>query len=670
MPRTGEALGSGLGDSKSKLLRLWLDVFAGGTLRLRILPFGKFSDRSWALFSNAKNRGHSSADLGERNLVLPLDPQSQTASGEVIEIGLLGPQTPEDVTWEWLAGWVEEADAIDAKKLRLVWTALPQVTIESTAPLSSITVSGATRYNNCQEIEEFQHRARLRYTITADGTTRYVKWFAGNKLVASGSRTGNGIVALSEENASGLSGACVLAYSGDTDSFFDLKWAGSYQIYYDNDPIVWSSTPNDTVTDLGVDSFTWLSPTIASGAVHFGVRAISDDGVLELVPNEAPNSPLTINDYPKPPTDLYATGNAAALVIHWTQSLTGGAKYKVYASLVDEPVNLTQWSSPVPLSTAVGATSKTLAPVLNWTPQDKTDLWNTFSTACYTWRTTVNALLSIGARLTYAASLEAAKITLINAVKTLGNGIDRDFSNFIQPINLLHKTLSNKSTASVDVSDADWLVLMTPVHEGVLDSMSYFYDGRKGNFLMPDGSIPLASVASTSDYSIWDYCTPLVENRIVRVIVRATSLAGVQETTDYVLEVELDSNGDVVLPRPNTPSIESITSSGRTITVNTLWQEEDSAADAVTIQLWVVAVGVAPNPAIPSATAALVEGLGGTYRSSPYKLVGSDGYYDLYIAALSADGGQSLLVGPKTRWISNADPYEAQGLEGKIIRSI
>lgn len=670
MPRTSEAIGSGLGDPKSKLLRLWLDVFAGGTLRQRFIPFGKFKDRNWALFSNAKYRGHSSANLGERNIVLPLDPRSQTASGEVIEIGILGPQAPENVGWDWLGGWVEEAEKTDAKKLRLAWTSLPQITIDPAAQLSSITISGANRFSNCQEIEEFQHRARIRYTITGSGTTRIINWYAGNKLVSSGSRIGNGVVLMTEHNDSGLSGACVLAYTGDFDGYFDLKWAGSYQIYYSNMPIVWASTPNDTVSDLGYDAFSWLSPTLSSGNVYFGVRAVSDDNVLELIPNEAPDSPLPVNDIPKPPTNLYATGTAAALTVHWTQSLTGGCRYKVYSSLVDEPVCLYQWPTPVPLSTAVGATSKQLMPVLNASPLDKTSLWNDFTTACQLWKTNLNALLVVGARSTYTTQVESVRAALIVAIKALGNGIDRDFSRFINAINLYHLSLSNSSSSSVDMTDANWLSRVTAYHAQLLDSMSYFYDGRKGNFLMPDGTVPLLGLSYPSDYSIWDYVNPLIQNRIVRVIVRATSIAGVQETTDYVLEIELDASGNVVVPRPNDPSIESMSSSGRTIQVNTLWQEEDSGADASTIQLWVVAVGVAPNPNIPSATDALIEGMGGTYRASPYKTMGADGYYDIYVAALSDDGGQSNLVGPKTRWISNADPYEAQGVEAKIIRSI
>ncbi len=187
---------------------------------------------------------------------------------------------------------------------------------------------------------------------------------------------------------------------------------------------------------------------------------------------------------------------------------------------------------------------------------------------------------------------------------------------------------------------------------------------------MPDGSLPQTSASKSTNFSIWDYAVPLIENKIVRVIVRAISPDLVMETTDQVLEIELDANGDVVKNRPNKPAIESITLDGRKITVNTLWQEEDTKADATTIQLWVVASGVAPNPAIPSATDILVEGLGDTFRASPFYTAGSDGYYDIYIAAASAEGGQSELVGPKTRWLTNADPYEAQGVEGQIIRSI
>jgi hypothetical protein len=644
-------------------------VFAGGTLRQRFIPFGKFKDRNWALFANAKYRGHSGPEIGERVAILPLDPQSQTASGEVVEIGVLGPQAPENVSWEWIAGWVEESEKADAKKLRLAWSAIPQITINPLASIQSITQIGAERFSNCEEIEEYPHRARVRYTIRGSGTTRYVSWFSGNNLVASGYRTGNGIVTLTEQNDSGLSGACVLAFVGDEDGFFDLKWAGSYQIYYNADPITFTTTPNDVVLDYGIDTFTWLSPTIASGILHFGVRAISDENVLELVPNEAPNSPLIINDIPAPPTALYATGNAASLTIHWTQSVTGGVKYRVFASLVDEPVNLTQWPAPIPLGTAIGATSRTLAPIINYTPIDRTTLWNTFTAACITWRNAVNAILVVAARPTYSASLETARTNLVTAVKALGDGIDRDFNRFIQPINLFHQNLSNKSSACSEMIDADWLNAITPFHAQLLDAMSYFYDGTKGNFLMPDGTIPLPDLASPYDTSIWDYVVPLVQNRIVRVIVRAISLTGVMETTDNILEVELDGSGNVVLDRPNIPAIESITASGRTVTVNTLWQAEDSPAFATTIQMWLVATGIAPNPLIPSATAALVEGLGGTYRASPYVTAGSNGYYDIYVAALAADGGQSSLVGPKTRWVSNTDPYEAVGLTGQIIRS-
>lgn len=186
---------------------------------------------------------------------------------------------------------------------------------------------------------------------------------------------------------------------------------------------------------------------------------------------------------------------------------------------------------------------------------------------------------------------------------------------------------------------------------------------------MPDGTVPTSSTNNSVEFSIYNFVTPLVQNRIVRVIVRATH-AGIQEKSDEVLEVELDNSGNVVVARPTEPALEGLSADGLEVTANAMWVPEDSPATADYIQLWVTATGVAPNPAVPSASEALVAGINGVLRATPSYTVGVEGYYDIYIAAYnSSTTGQSLLVGPKTRWLSADEPYTPQSVVGQIIRS-
>lgn len=685
MPRSGEVWGAGFGDTKSKVLYIRADLLTGNVVRVRILPSGKFRGRTHALFNSGQFFDTLFTDIqaeAVRAVTLPIG--TEVGSLEVVEVGSWGRLLADDVGQDWIGGWVEELEAADAMRLRVQWDSEPALFVDPAGTISSPVIAGVVRFSNVAPVPKFPSRAILGCTIHDVSGTRVMRLFNDQVLVAEGSRIGDGLILCDSRNDSGLTFDAVVTYTGDVlDGTVILRWTGSWNLHYDHDPLIFPRTAEDTVLDLG-ENYSWLSPNQAQGNVYYAVQAVGDDGIVETSPTPPSDSPKVINTQPEPVPLAWFSGNYAAITVHWTLSPTPNCRYTVYSSLVDEPVNLGQWAAPGDIGTGENETVAVIPPVANWTPNDWTSAYNGLVAALDAWAAGCNA--DFGTKATYGANMLLRKAECQAALQAFADALQMNIDPFAESMAQCHDWVIATDATNVDAPLDAWQDRVGFWHGLLLDQASVNLDGQRGGYLMPNGSLPMTVLASsasptgegtlgsgaiaTPERTLSDLAWPRVQNRIVRVVIRATDPLGNQENYDNVWEVELDSNGDVVVPRPNMPSIESITASGLSLSVAALYQSEDEGVAPTRLQLWVVPSGTTMNPASPSAYGTLVSQLGGTWRATVAKSGLSTGYWDVAVAAYDpVTGGQSLLTDAVTVYVTNIQPGVAQNVSAKVIRA-
>lgn len=189
---------------------------------------------------------------------------------------------------------------------------------------SSISLTGAIRQTNVQKTD-MSTRGSLNITLTTNTAGIHIlNLFNGPVLVATGSRTGDGVIAFTPVNSSGISGSLTLTYSADitTNCYMDVRWAQQYNFTLD-------SAPSITVYDDGVsNSFSGTILNLTAGSHLAYITAIDDLGNTSST--SAPIY-ITVPGTPIQASNLaYVSGNASSLVLSFTPSITGGATYRVY----------------------------------------------------------------------------------------------------------------------------------------------------------------------------------------------------------------------------------------------------------------------------------------------------------------------------------------------------
>ena len=264
-------------------------------------------------------------------------------------------------------GMARAQDAITAKRLSFKWdapTTFSQANNYATDPvgdsqLSLITITGMKRFTNCQSIDGMPTRARLTYTITNISGTYYVRWFSNGRLMAEGSRAGNGSVTCAEQNDSNLEIVCTITFTGAVlpdVAYVDLIWPEKYGIHYSTSALSFPRTAEVNVDDIGLDNFGYITLEIASGTYEAAIVPVRD-GIAQTA-SIATTTGLVISTSPAPPVLIAATGSWAALNINWTLG-EAGCTYKTYVSKINEPINWGDYASPNVLGpTAVDAVTQ------------------------------------------------------------------------------------------------------------------------------------------------------------------------------------------------------------------------------------------------------------------------------------------------------------------------
>jgi len=192
---------------------------------------------------------------------------------------------------------------------------------------SNWVLTGLRRFTNTERVANWKTRASLGLVLSSAGSDYTVELYQGARKVASGSRTGNGEVSLSEEDESGISGTVDLAYSQDlalTDGAYVLAtWAASFQIY-DGTDLLATAWDNGRANRLRrrLDN---LDPDTYS----IRLKSVSDAGNTSSYGSSAA---ATINPLPPTPaTAVYLSGNYTNTQIRITSPTPAWAASTAYA---------------------------------------------------------------------------------------------------------------------------------------------------------------------------------------------------------------------------------------------------------------------------------------------------------------------------------------------------
>lgn len=266
-------------------------------------------------------------------------------------------------------GAARENDSLSAQRLSFLWRAPSTFSIANgyvsnprgDSQLSAIVVTGMQRFTNVEAVPDEPTRGQLTYSIVTNSAGDYVvTWFAANKIVAIGTRTGNGAVICAEEDSSGLAITCTITYSADiapNTAYIQLMWPETYQVHYKTGTLSFPHTADLIVVDLGADGFTAISPVLTPGTYQAAVVPVRD-GIAQSSGITVVTG-LVVKSMPLAPTITSVTGTAAAATVHWTDGEAGDT-YKVYYGKIGEPINFGNYATPAPITTGVDATSQVL----------------------------------------------------------------------------------------------------------------------------------------------------------------------------------------------------------------------------------------------------------------------------------------------------------------------
>ena len=142
-----------------------------------------------------------------------------------------------------------------------------------------------------------------------------------------------------------------------------------------------------------------------------------------------------------------------------------------------------------------------------------------------------------------------------------------------------------------------------------------------------------------------------------RAILLHSVKAGIESANVDILTIEY-LNGNVVLPRPNSPaSTNRVKVNGRALTANYSYSTVNQAVAPASVAIFIYAVGSTPNYASPQGTASTQAAFGASISGSVTGTVSSDGIYYYEVRAVSALGMQdtgTVVYGPLE--LSNATP--------------
>ncbi len=682
----GGIIGQACGHSRDMILSFRTEALFGG-VKVSITPWDYYRGRWFAIFVNGIWWGNYYAGLiGDIVFAVMPAPGVGVTSIYAEEVGPWS-TFPADKLPQWPAQFEE---ALTARCLLFRWHGNYKLTpVVGSAQVSITSISGARRGGNVDAVPGISTRGRLSLSVTASGSDWIVRFWAGERLVAEGARTGTGALTCAAMNYSGLSVACSLDSTGELKpgiAFVDLRWPKKYQIHYAKTALSFPRQPQDEVFDNGGDSYQYITPELAGGSWNYNVIEVDDDGNLPSGISAPADSPRVLLVAPKSPTITSISGTAAALTVKWRRG-ESGCVFTLYRSNVNEPVNYGTRSAPAPIVTLLDETSAVLSAITGYAPEDREPYYDAL----------VSAIDSAVAACNTA--FDAGETGFAAALGTLGSAIDAVLATYQADVHIttasfrqrIKKPLKNVSdvvkTLSGDgLSTHDWQFYVGPWFGDLLRALSIMLDGSSSRYVFPNGAIPHAASGAAASgagarpdggagandlnagISLFDLAQPFIKPGLVRIVLRAIKNA-VQDRMDTEYLVEFDADGNIVKPRPAQASFEKIDIiSGLTLTALISVREDNAAAEAAYVDLCVVAADAEIDPGAPVASAMLPLSIANYHRKVVSYTAPSSGWYKIAALARTAAGARSQAWTERLVYLDTTGPGSVDGLNSLIVR--
>lgn len=663
-----------------------------GALRAVVLVRPEYAERFFAVWVNEVLAGIEWCDEdAEFTVALPPNYGANPGSFYIQDVGRF--PSFEEGDAEYLNWHAQLEGATTSQNLVFEWTveSLYSVsTVFGDTQLSSITVTGALRGVNVEDVPNFPTRGRLRYSLITVGTTRILRWWNGNTLVAEGSRTGDGAVSCTEIEGSGIIIAATITYTGvvdKNDAWLDVKWPALYQIHYSTSALSFPRTPEDEVLDNGGSKYGYAKYGLTPGTYNVNVVPVDDEGTPQSAPSTPADSPLTISTVPAKPTIQSISGSAAAGITFTFTNGEAGCTYTLYYSKKNEPINFGDLTGPTPVTTALNATTVTTAAIADTASVDRETAYNTLVSAWDSAISTANTAFDGVASVTNTFNTSFA--TLSTAILS---ALDTFIGSVGYPLIEKRQQISDNAASVQAFLDAAQATTLETLTEWKTQAGTYYgtflrylggvLDGNPDSWTLPNGalagSLLGAETTGTSEDGalgdntdtqspIRDVIQPFVKAAKFYAVIRATK-SSVEEKNGDVYEFELDNSGAIVATRPNKAQIEAVSIDGLDVTVTGGIFEDDAAAPADELELYIYTGSISIGS--PNEVATLPTGTRG-YKTVtfPAVTVGGAGWYKIAVFGLSADGGRSLLYDEQYVQIDTAAPSGVLNLRVYVARS-
>ncbi len=491
----------------------------------------------------------------------------------------------------------------------------------------------------------------------------FTRWYDGNRLVAEGSRIGDGAVTCDEVDGSGLSITATMAYTGDVirgAAFIDLKWPALYKIFHSTSAIVYSGPAQGEVEDSGGVDFNYISNVLAAGSYNYNVVAVDDEGDAETGMTDL--GPVVLNALPTVPI-ISSITYVSANVLRVAFTGDAGATHKIYFSEVNQPINFGDMVSPAPVA-ATTPTEDITIPA--FTPQDNTTAYATLATA---FDAAVAAAHRLFVYASFADALDTLSAALIAATDTYAAAIRLPLRARKEALSAICEQCAlNIAT----LTDSDLFDASAATYYGLfLNQLGSILEDNPARYSLPDGTATGTADDPKTGESLYDIALPMAKRNLVHVVIRST-LAGVEEQTDKVWEVELTAAGAIVTARPQKAFIigyELDQSGGnRRITVRAGIIEDDGEA-ASSLDLY-VNTGT-PVITVPTQNKALGVAVAG-YKEITFtaEIVTANTWYNVAVAAKTAAGTRSETYSEPLKVYSGSDTPVAPGnIAAYVVRS-
>ena len=338
--RPGQRTSSSPGDIQDQILDVeFRPLSVGGAANIWWLPADGYGDKYYGTYLNGVKVAHTYVEEGKAgDISVPLADVDASASVHIEDMGDWA-----DPSYDFPYNALDQESA-SSTQISATWKAKPEVEerIDANTSFSSWVLTGLKRFTNIAKVPGRSTQGLLYATMTNSGSVRTVGIYNGNRLVASGYRTGDGSVTLTEENSSGVSGTVTVAFTSTValgDVPLTVRWPASYQVHYTTSSLSFPRTPERTVLDNGQGNFFgFTTGSLDDGTYNVAIVPVSDTGKTQTETTSLghvivapPLAPLRV---------VYLDGNSTNTRLRFTAA-SATSTYKIYCpSAVDQPINM------------------------------------------------------------------------------------------------------------------------------------------------------------------------------------------------------------------------------------------------------------------------------------------------------------------------------------------